>query len=59
MTPRSLTDMDDVGSMDEIQMLPEETDGEYTKMAGEMTSLEGMQEDEANEDDDEDADDDM
>jgi len=28
-------------------------------MAGEMTSLEGMQEDEANEDDDEDADDDM
>ena len=56
---RSLTDMDDVGSMDEIQMLPEETDGEYTKMAGEMTSLEGMQEDEANEDDDEDADDDM
>ena len=47
------------GSMDEIQMLPEETDGEYTKMAGEMTSLEGMQEDEANEDDDEDADDDM
>ena len=52
-------DMDDVGSMDEIQMLPEETDGEYTKMAGEMTSLEGMQEDEANEDDDEDADDDM
>ena len=59
MTPRSLTDMDDVGSMDEIQMLPEETDGEYTKMAGKMTSLEGMQEDEANEDDDEDADDDM
>ena len=59
VTPRSLTDMDDVGSMDEIQMLPEETDGEYTKMAGEMTSLEGMQEDEANEDDDEDADDDM
>jgi len=55
VTPRSLTDMDDVGSMDEIQMLPEETDGEYTKMAGEMTSLEGMQEDEANEDDDEDA----
>ena len=50
VTPRSLTDMDDVGSMDEIQMLPEETDGEYTKMAGEMTSLEGMQEDEANED---------
>ena len=59
VTPRSLTDMDDVGSMDEIQMLPEETDSEYTKMAGEMTSLEGMQEDEANEDDDEDADDDM
>lgn len=59
VTPRSLTDMDDVGSMDEIQMLPEETDGEYTKMAGEMTSLEGMQEDEANEDDDEDADDHM
>lgn len=59
VTPRSLTDMDDVGSMDEIQMLPEETDGEYTKMAGEMTSLEGMQEDKANEDDDEDADDDM
>ena len=27
VTPRSLTDMDDVGSMDEIQMLPEETDG--------------------------------
>ena len=52
VTPRSLTDMDDVGSMDE-------TDGEYTKMAGEMTSLEGMQEDEANEDDDADADDDM
>ena len=41
------------------RVLPEETDGEYTKMAGEMTSLEGMQEDEANEDDDEDADDDM
>ena len=53
VNPRSLTDMDDVSSMDEIQMLPEETDGEYTKMAGEMTSLEGMQEDEANDDDDE------
>lgn len=57
---RSLTDMDDVSSMDEIQMLPEETDGEYTKMAGEMTSLESMQEDEAENDcDDDDESDDM
>lgn len=59
VAPRSLTDMDDVSSMDEIQMLPEETDGEYTKMAGEMTSLEGMQEEEADDEDEDEEEEDV
>ena len=39
----------------EVAACREQKKVKYTKMAGEMTSLEGMQEDEANEDDDEDA----
>ena len=54
---RALTDLDDVSSMDEIPEV--DTDipaGEFEKMAGEISSLESMREEEA-EDDDEDEDD--
>ena len=54
---RALTDLDDVSSMDEIPEV--DTDipaGEFEKMAGEISSLESMREEEA-EDEDEDADD--
>ncbi len=55
---RSLTSMDDVSSMDEIPEV--DTDipaGEFEKMAGEISSLESMREEEAEDDDDEDEDD--
>lgn len=54
---RALTDLDDVSSMDEIPEV--DTDipaGEFEKMAGEISSLESMREEEA-EDEDEDEDD--
>ncbi|MBQ2930811.1 MAG: hypothetical protein IJD99_11400 [Clostridia bacterium] len=55
---RALTDLDDVSSMDEIPEV--DTDipaGEFEKMAGEISSLESMREEEAEDDDDEDEDD--
>ncbi len=54
---RVLTSMDDMSSMDEIPEV--DTDiptGEFEKMAGEISSLEAMREDEAEDDDDEDED---
>ena len=54
---RAITDLEDVSSMDEIPEV--DTDiptGEFEKMAGEISSLESMREEEA-EDDDEDEDD--
>lgn len=56
--PHSITSMDNVSSMDELPVvgtddLPAD---EFAKMAGEITSLETMQEDEAKEDGDEDED---
>ena len=57
MNTRALTDLDDVSSMDEIPEV--DTDipaGEFEKMAGEISSLESMREEEA-EDEDEDEDD--
>ena len=56
--PRSITTMDDVSSMDEIPEV--DTDipaGEFEKMAGEISSLESMREEEAEDDEDEDEDD--
>ena len=56
--PRSITSMDDVSSMDEIPEV--DTDipaGEFEKMAGEISSLESMREEEAEDGDDEDEDD--
>ena len=55
---RALTDLDDVSSMDEIPEV--DTDipaGEFEKMAGEISSLESMREEEAEDGDDEDEDD--
>lgn len=55
---RAITSMDDVSSMDEIPEV--DTDlpaGEFEKMAGEISSLESMREEEAEDDDDEDEDD--
>ena len=54
---RAITDLEDVSAMDEIPEV--DTDipaGEFEKMAGEISSLESMREEEA-EDDDEDEDD--
>ena len=54
---RAITSMDDVSSMDEIPEV--DTDipaGEFEQMAGEMSSLESMREEEADDDDDEDED---
>ena len=55
---RALTDLEDVSSMDEIPEV--DTDipaGEFEKMAGDISSLESMREEEAEDDDDEDEDD--
>ncbi|MBQ8556215.1 MAG: hypothetical protein IJ438_10155 [Clostridia bacterium] len=55
--PRAITSMDDVSSMDEIPEVDNDIPaGEFEQMAGEMSSLESMREEEA-EDDDEDEDD--
>ena len=49
---RSITSMDDVSSMDEIPEVDNDIPaGEFEQMAGEMSSLESMREEEANEDD--------
>jgi len=51
--PRSITSMDDVSSMDEIPEVDSDLPaGEFEQMAGEMSSLESMREEEADEDDD-------
>ncbi len=56
---RSLTSMDDVSSMDEIPEVDNDLPaGEFEKMAGEISSLESMREEEADEDE-EDEDEDM
>lgn len=50
--PRSLTSMDDVSSMDEIPEVDSDIPaGEFEQMAGEMSSLETMREEEADDDD--------
>ena len=55
--PRSITSMDDVSSMDEIPEVDNDLPaGEFEQMAGEMSSLESMREEEADEDDDMDED---
>jgi len=55
--PRSITSMDDVSSMDEIPEVDNDIPaGEFEQMAGEMSSLESMREEEADDDDDEDED---
>jgi hypothetical protein len=55
---RALTDLDDVSSMDEIPEVDNELPaGEFEKMAGEISSLESMREEEAEDDEDEDEDD--
>ncbi len=49
---RAITSMDDVSSMDEIPEVDADiAGGEFEKMAGEMSSLESMREEEADEDD--------
>ncbi len=56
--PRSITSMDDVSSMDEIPEVDNDIPaGEFEQMAGEMSSLESMREEEANDDEDMDEDD--
>ena len=55
---RALTDLDDVSSMDEIPEVDSDIPaGEFEQMAGEMSSLETMREEEAEDGDDEDEDD--
>lgn len=55
---RAITSMDDVSSMDEIPEVDSDIPtGEFEKMAGEMTSLESMREEEAADDEDVDEDD--
>ena len=55
---RAITSMDDVSSMDEIPEVDSDLPaGEFEKMAGEISSLESMREEEAEDDDDEDEDD--
>ncbi len=55
---RALTDLDDVSSMDEIPEVDNDmAGGEFEKMAGEISSLESMREEEDRDDDDEDEDD--
>ena len=55
---RALTDLDDVSSMDEIPEVDNDIPaGEFEKMAGEISSLESMREEEAEDDEDEDEDD--
>ena len=55
---RALTDLDDVSSMDEIPEVDNDLPaGEFEKMAGEISSLESMREEEAEDDEDEDEDD--
>ena len=50
---RAITSMDDVSSMDEIPEVDSDLPaGEFEQMAGEMSSLESMREEEADEDDD-------
>ena len=52
---RALTDLDDVSSMDEIPEVDNDLPaGEFEKMAGEISSLESMREEEAEDDEDED-----
>ncbi len=52
---RALTDLDDVSSMDEIPEVDNDLPaGEFEKMAGEISSLESMREEEAEDEDDED-----
>ena len=54
----ALTDLDDVSSMDEIPEVDNDLPaGEFEKMAGEISSLESMREEEAEDDEDEDEDD--
>ena len=56
--PRSITSMDDVSSMDEIPEVDNDIPtGEFEKMAGEISSLESMREEEDMDDEDEDEDD--
>ena len=58
--PRSITSMDDVSSMDEIPEMDNDIPaGEFEQMAGEMSSLESMREDEADEDDEDEDEDDL
>ncbi len=55
---RALTDLDDVSSMDEIPEVDNDLPaGEFEKMAGEISSLESMREEEDQDDNDEDEDD--
>ena len=55
---RAITSMDDVSSMDEIPEVDNDIPaGEFEQMAGEMTSLESMREEEADDDEDLDEDD--
>ena len=55
---RALTDLDDVSSMDEIPEVDNDLPaGEFEKMAGEISSLESMREEEDQDDEDEDEDD--
>ena len=55
---RALTDLDDVFTMDEIPEVDNDLPaGEFEKMAGEISSLESMREEEAEDDEDEDEDD--
>ncbi len=55
---RALTDLDDVSSMDEIPEVDNDLPaGEFEKMAGEMSSLESMREEEDQDEDEEDEDD--
>lgn len=55
---RAITSMDDVSSMDEIPEVDNDIPaGEFEQMAGEMSSLESMREEEANDDEDMDEDD--
>jgi len=51
--PRSITSMDDVSSMDEIPEVDSDIPAsEFEQMAGEMSSLESMREEEADDDED-------
>lgn len=55
---RSITSMDDVSSMDEIPEVDSDIPaGEFEQMAGEISSLESMREEEADSDEDTDEDD--